>query len=107
MVNYTQGVASLALGWFILPLQGGRWTNTDGHRRTQTDTGSERARPELVNKIYRWKFSPPSRSGPGCLLACEEIRYSFQYPKATAWIYRIGVNPGVYMPVAKYVVCTA
>jgi len=24
--HYTQGVA---LGWFILPLQGGRWTNTD------------------------------------------------------------------------------
>jgi hypothetical protein len=23
-MNYTQGVASLALGWFILPLQGGR-----------------------------------------------------------------------------------
>jgi len=28
------------------------------------------------------------------------IRYSFQCPKATAWIYRIGVNPGVYTPVA-------
>jgi hypothetical protein len=33
-------------------------------------------------------------------LACKEIPYSFQYPKATTWIYRIGVNPGVYMPVA-------
>ncbi len=58
-------------------------------------------------KEYRWEFSPPWRSGLGCLLACEKIRYSFQYPKATAWIYRIGVNPGVYMPEAKYVVCTA
>jgi hypothetical protein len=33
-------------------------------------------------------------------LGCKEIRYSFQYLKATAWIYRIGVNPGVYAPVA-------
>jgi len=31
-------------------------------------------------------------------LGCKEIRYSFQYLKATAWIYRIGVNPGVYAP---------
>jgi len=30
--HYTQGVA---LGWFILPLQGGRWTNTDEHGRAK------------------------------------------------------------------------
>ena len=90
--------------------RGVRSTNTDRHGQTQTNTdehGLTRAVAELVNKEYRWEFSPPWRSGLGCLLACKEARYSFQYPKATAWIYRIGVNPGVHTPRAKYVVCTA